>query len=121
MAQQDIRYYLNGLLFEVEGKKLNIVGTDGHRLSFASTSLKDSQEKTQIIIPRKTILELIKLLNDSKNEVEINLSKNQATFNFENIAKAFYLNIIYLIMAISIFYYSFVKARKKGSLINIGE
>ena len=86
MAQQDIRYYLNGLLFEVEGKKLNIVGTDGHRLSFASTSLKDSQEKTQIIIPRKTILELIKLLNDSKNEVEINLSKNQVTFNFENIS-----------------------------------
>ena len=43
------------------------------------------------------------------------------TFNFENIAKAFYLNIIYLIMAISVFYYSFAQARKKGSLINIGE
>ena len=45
---------------------------------------------------------------------------NQA-FNFENIAKAFYLNIFYLTMAISVFYYSFSKARKKGSLINIGE
>jgi ABC-2 type transport system permease protein len=43
------------------------------------------------------------------------------TFNFENITKAFYLNIIYLIMAISVFYYSFAQARKKGSLINIGE
>ena len=43
------------------------------------------------------------------------------TFNFENLAKAFYLNLIYLIMAISIFYYSFAQARKKGSLINIGE
>ena len=43
------------------------------------------------------------------------------TFNFENIAKAFYLNAIYLIMAISVFYYSFAQARKKGSLINIGE
>ena len=43
------------------------------------------------------------------------------TFNFENIAKAFYLNAIYLIMAISVFYYSFSQARKKGSLINIGE
>ena len=43
------------------------------------------------------------------------------TFNFENIARAFYLNIFYLVMAISVFYYSFAQARKKGSLINIGE
>ena len=43
------------------------------------------------------------------------------SFNFENLAKAFYLNLIYLVMAISIFYYSFAQARKKGSLINIGE
>ena len=49
-----------------------------------------------------------------------NILINQ-TFNFENIAKAFYLNIIYLIMAISVFYYSFAQAIKKGSLINIGE
>ena len=43
------------------------------------------------------------------------------TFNIENIIKAFYLNIFYLILAISVFYYSFAQARKKGSLINIGE
>ena len=43
------------------------------------------------------------------------------TFNFENIIKAFYLNALYLILAISVFYYSFAQARKKGSLINIGE
>ena len=49
-----------------------------------------------------------------------NILINQ-TFNFENIVQAFYLNIFYLIMAISIFYYSFAQARKKGSLINIGE
>lgn len=85
MAQQDIRYYLNGLLFEVDGKKLNIVGTDGHRLSFTSINLKETKEKSQIIIPRKTILELIKLLDESKENVEINLSKNQATFTFNNI------------------------------------
>ena len=42
MAQQDIRYYLNGLLFEVDGKKINIVGTDGHRLSFTSSNLKEN-------------------------------------------------------------------------------
>ena len=45
MAQQDIRYYLNGLLFEIQGQKLNIVGTDGHRLSFTSTKLNQSFEK----------------------------------------------------------------------------
>ena len=43
------------------------------------------------------------------------------TFNFENIIKAFYLNALYLILAILVFYYSFAQARKKGSLINIGE
>ena len=49
-----------------------------------------------------------------------NILINQ-TFDSENIANAFYLNIIYLIIAISVFYYSFAQARKKGSLINIGE
>ena len=43
------------------------------------------------------------------------------TVNYENLAQAFYLNVLYLIIAISIFYYSFAQARKKGSLINIGE
>ena len=69
----------------MDGKKLNIVGTDGHRLSFTSVNVKDPQEKSQIIIPRKTILELIKLLDDSKDNVTIDISKNQATFTFNNI------------------------------------
>ena len=85
MAQQDIRYYLNGLLFEVDGKKINIVGTDGHRLSFTSSSLKSPVEKIQTIIPRKAILELIKLLDETDNQVEITISKNQATFEFNEI------------------------------------
>ncbi len=49
-----------------------------------------------------------------------NILINQ-TFDFNNIIMAFYLNIVYLVLAISIFYYSFAQARKKGSLINIGE
>jgi len=85
MAQQDIRYYLNGLLFEVDGKKLNIVGTDGHRLSFTSTALKEAKEKTQTIVPRKTILELTKLLGDDDQPVYISISKNQVTFKFNDI------------------------------------
>jgi DNA polymerase-3 subunit beta len=85
MAQQDIRYYLNGLLFEVSENRLNIVGTDGHRLSFTSTELKQSYEKQDVILPRKTIVELIKLLDDSEEDVRIELSSNQVNFSFSNL------------------------------------
>lgn len=85
MAQQDIRYYLNGLLFEVTGNRLNIVGTDGHRLSFTSTELSTSYNKQEIIIPRKTVVELIKLLDDSEDEVIIELSSTQVNFSFGDI------------------------------------
>jgi len=85
MAQQDIRYYLNGLLFEVVDKRLNIVGTDGHRLSFTSTELNQSYEKQEIILPRKTVIELIKLLDDSAEDVQVEMSSNQVNFSFSNI------------------------------------
>jgi DNA polymerase-3 subunit beta len=85
MAQQDIRYYLNGLLFEVDGKKLNIVATDGHRLSFTSTNLNEPQEKTQIIVPRKTIIELTKLMGDDDQLIKISVTKNQVAFKFNDI------------------------------------
>lgn len=84
MAQQDIRYYLNGLLFEVIANRLNIVGTDGHRLSFTSTELKQNYEKQEVILPRKTVIELIKLLDDSDEDVQIELSSNQVNFSFNN-------------------------------------
>lgn len=85
MAQQDIRYYLNGLLFEVMDNRLNIVGTDGHRLSFTSTELKQSYEKQEVILPRKTVIELIKLLDESDEDVQIEMSSNQVNFTFGNI------------------------------------
>ena len=85
MAQQDIRYYLNGLLFEVIANRLNIVGTDGHRLSFTSTELKQNYDKQEIILPRKTVIELIKLLDDSEEDVQVELSSTQANFSFGNI------------------------------------
>lgn len=85
MAQQDIRYYLNGLLFEIDGNRLNIVGTDGHRLSFTSTELSRSYDKHNIIIPRKTIIELIKLLDDTDNEVTVEVSATQVNFSFNDI------------------------------------
>jgi len=85
MAQQDIRYYLNGLLLEVNENKLNVVGTDGHRLSFTSTTLNQSYEKSDVIIPRKTVIELIKLLNDSDEEVLIEINAGQVNFTFSDI------------------------------------
>ncbi len=85
MAQQDIRYYLNGLLLEVNENKLNIVGTDGHRLSFTSTTLSKNYDKNDVILPRKTVIELIKLLNDSDEEVNIDFNAGQVNFTFSDI------------------------------------
>lgn len=85
MAQQDIRYYLNGLLLEVNGNQLNVVGTDGHRLSFTSAELAQKHEKQELILPRKTVMELIKLLEDSDVPVSIEVGANQANFVFSGI------------------------------------
>ncbi len=85
MAQQDIRYYLNGLLIEVKDNDINIVGTDGHRLSFTSLKLKTPAKPVQVIVPRKTIVELVKLLNDTDQPLEMTFSSNQAAFRFNDI------------------------------------
>jgi DNA polymerase III subunit beta len=85
MAQQDIRYYLNGLLIEIKEKNINIVGTDGHRLSFTSATLKNPSKNIQVIVPRKTIVELIKLLGDTDDLVNISFTNNQVNFKFNDI------------------------------------
>jgi len=85
MAQQDIRYYLNGLLIEVKEKNINVVGTDGHRLSFTSLELRAPTKPSQVIVPRKTIVELVKLLNDTDDPLEISFSNNQVNFKFNDI------------------------------------
>src|SRR3990170_4040014 len=82
MAQQDIRYYLNGLLMVVEVKALKLIATDGHRLAFASMALEAKLPRQEGIVPRKTVLELAKLLSDSDAEVRIELSSAQASFAF---------------------------------------
>jgi DNA polymerase III subunit beta len=68
MAQQDVRYYLNGMLLETEGKILRAVATDGHRLALCETQL-DSMVKTaqQVIVPRKGVLELQRILGTEGN------------------------------------------------------
>jgi DNA polymerase-3 subunit beta len=82
MAQQDIRYYLNGLLMVVEEKSLKLVATDGHRLAYASMALDAKLPRQEVIVPRKTVLELAKLLADSDDEVRVELSASQAAFAF---------------------------------------
>ncbi|MDK4679288.1 DNA polymerase III subunit beta [Kingella negevensis] len=80
MAVQDIRYYLNGLLMQVEGNQLRLVATDGHRLAFSATEINADLPKTEVILPRKTVLELNKLLNQSKENISVELLDNQVRF-----------------------------------------
>ena len=85
MAQQDIRYYLNGLLVVTEGNQLKLVATDGHRLAFASLEIDGKLPRQEVIVPRKTVLELAKLLGDTDDEVKIEISSTQASFSFGSI------------------------------------
>lgn len=83
MAQQDIRYYLNGLLLIAEGNELRMVATDGHRLAYASSELEAAvEQRTEAILPRKTVLELSRQLADNDDPLEILLAGNQAVFRF---------------------------------------
>jgi DNA polymerase-3 subunit beta len=85
MAQQDIRYYLNGLLMLVEEKQLRLVATDGHRLAYASMALDAQLPRQEVIVPRKTVIELSKLLGDVDDEVKVDISSTQAAFNFGSV------------------------------------
>ena len=85
MAQQDIRYYLNGMLLVIDKGSLQAVATDGHRLSYASLVVPGDYSRQEVILPRKTVLELGKLLEDSEAEVTIDVLANQVRFRFSNI------------------------------------
>jgi DNA polymerase III subunit beta len=83
MAVHDIRYYLNGILFIAEGKTLTLVATDGHRLAMAQSTLDaDVPSKQEVILPRKTVLELQRLLKDEETAIEMRFANNQAKFGF---------------------------------------
>lgn len=93
MAQQDIRYYLNGMLLVVDGTTVRAVATDGHRLALAEVSKADAVsskstskvDRIEAIVPRKTILELSRLLPDSDEPVRVQMAANQAKFSFADI------------------------------------
>ncbi len=83
MAVHDIRYYLNGILFIAEGKTLTLVATDGHRLAMAQSTLESEvPNKQEVILPRKTVLELQRLLKDEDTAIEMRFAGNQAKFAF---------------------------------------
>ena len=85
MAVQDIRYYLNGVLLSTDGDTRRVVATDGHRLSMASYRLPEAVAKIDAILPRKTVLELIKLLDESDDPIQMRMHQNQVKFTFAGI------------------------------------
>jgi DNA polymerase-3 subunit beta len=85
MAQQDIRFYLNGLLVVVDGQHITVVATDAHRLAVATRaceSLTSEQPHREVILPRKAVMELQRLLADTDELVSIEVAVNQARFQF---------------------------------------
>lgn len=86
MAQQDVRYYLNGLLLEYRGNALRTVATDGHRLALANSPVEGkAEESRQVIVPRKGVLELHRLLPDGDTPVELAFSSNHLRLQFPGI------------------------------------
>jgi len=84
MASQDVRFYLNGMLFDISNQTLRVVATDGHRLSTCSTLLEtEGLTATQAILPRKGVLELQKLIGDDDSLIAFSLAKNYLTVQFE--------------------------------------
>ena len=85
MAQQDVRYYLNGLLLETERKTLRAVATDGHRLALSEVELLGAASRDeQVIVPRKGVLELSRLL-DGDGEVQVVLGANHVRVELDGI------------------------------------
>ena len=86
MAQQDIRYYLNGMLFVVEENELKLVATDGHRLAMATRELPvAAPSRSEIILPRKAVLELNRMLSDDESPCQVSLLENQVRFEVPGI------------------------------------
>jgi DNA polymerase-3 subunit beta len=85
MAQQDVRYYLNGLLLETGGKALRAVATDGHRLGLCEVEVSDGKSPDQqVIVPRKGVLELQRLMN-GEGDLGIELGTNHIRIQLEGI------------------------------------
>jgi len=82
MAQQDIRYYLNGMLLVFEPGQICAVATDGHRLAYCATAADGISTRQEVIVPRKTVLELQRLLDDSDESVSLDVAPGQICCRF---------------------------------------
>ena len=82
MAAQDIRYYLNGMLLVCEADRVRAVATDGHRLALCETSREGESTPVEVIIPRKTVLELARLLPEGDDAVRIQMASGQVRVSF---------------------------------------
>ena len=86
MAQQDVRYYLNGLMLEVSANYLRAVATDGHRLAYCEKETNaDIADIKQVILPRKGVLELVRLLGDTNDSVKVILGSNHLQVEFDGL------------------------------------
>ncbi len=85
MAQQDVRYYLNGMLLEIKEGKIRTVATDGHRLALSEADY-DKALNLDVILPRKAVLELNRILVDSEESVQVEISSNHAKVTVGNIS-----------------------------------
>jgi DNA polymerase-3 subunit beta len=81
MAQQDVRYYLNGMLWELKDRTLCLVATDGHRLALCQLKIKENKKNQSIIVPRKAVQELVRLLEEEESEAEIRFGGNVIQVN----------------------------------------
>jgi DNA polymerase-3 subunit beta len=84
MAQQDVRYYLNGMLLETSGSQLRAVATDGHRLAMCKADLDKAADEQQVIVPRKGVLELQRLMA-GEGDLNIELGANHVRIQLEGI------------------------------------
>src|SRR5690606_29439179 len=77
MAQQDVRYYLNGMLFELAPGHLRVVATDGHRLALQTLALQNSPDANlQVILPRKAVVELSRLLSADEGDISLSFGRS---------------------------------------------
>lgn len=88
MAVNDIRYYLNGLELSIKNSKLKLVASDGHRLALYEDDIGETRRDTKIILPRKSVQELSRLLDDSDADAEIRISSNTIEVLYKSVVFA---------------------------------
>lgn len=85
MANQDARYFLNGMKFETEGNLLRTVATDGHRLAVCTIALEQELQTHSVIVPRKGVIELMRLLEHNDQLIQLQIGTNNIRVQLPNI------------------------------------